>query len=119
IWSGRPIGGGKPWIWLIPVGVALAGIYSAAQLWASRKGLYGTIARTRITQISGGVATQIVTGLLLKSPIGLIIGHALSGGIGGLSLLRRAWSQSAALIKRINFASIRSTIWRYRSFPKY
>lgn len=118
-WAGVSLYGGGPWVWLIPAGVALTGIYSAAQLWASRNGWYGTIARTRITQITGGVLAQVLVGLFVKSSLGLVIGHALSGGIGGLSLLRRAWSESAALIRRVNVGSLRATIRRYRSFPKY
>src|SRR5690606_15062417 len=90
-----PVEGFSSWAWLIPLGVTLAGLYSAGQLWASRFGWFGSIARTRVTQVAGGVLAQIGLGLALKSPVGLVAGHALSGGIGGTGLLLRAWRQSA------------------------
>lgn len=107
------------YVWLVPFGLALAGAYSAAQMWASRKRWYGPIARTRIWQISAGIAVQVVLGAVTKSPGGLLAGHALSGGVGASGLLGKAWKDSSRAIKRVNARSLRSTLRRFGSFPKY
>ena len=40
----------KPYQWLIPIGVFLAGLYSSLQYWATRKKQFSAIAQTRMTQ---------------------------------------------------------------------
>jgi O-antigen/teichoic acid export membrane protein len=37
----------KSYLWLLPVGVWLAALYSALQFWSIRKGRYGRVARTQ------------------------------------------------------------------------
>jgi O-antigen/teichoic acid export membrane protein len=58
-------------------------------------------------------------GLLLKSPIGLLIGHALSGGIGGIGLLKSAWKSASGQIREVNLRSLKAAAAAYKSFPKY
>ncbi|GAB1407331.1 hypothetical protein MASR1M8_12500 [Thermomonas brevis] len=107
------------YIWVVPLGVAFAGLYSAAQLWASRLGWYGLIAKTRLAQMGGGVAIQLLLGIVNKSPLGLILGHAASGGIGSIHLLRRAWHTSPSTLRRVRLRTLRLVLRRYASFPKY
>jgi hypothetical protein len=43
-----------PYLWLVPLCVAMAGSYSALQFWATRARRFGAIARTRVGQAAAG-----------------------------------------------------------------
>jgi O-antigen/teichoic acid export membrane protein len=109
----------RPYLWLLPVGVLLCGAYDVLTYWAIRKKEFGRIARTKLQQGAGSVATQIVMGLAHFGALGLIIGHVV-GNAAGLSRLALSSVRSdAGIARRIHVARMLKTGRRFRRFPLY
>jgi O-antigen/teichoic acid export membrane protein len=110
------VSGAPAVLWLIPVGTAAYGIYAALQNWAVRQKSYSEIFQTRISQAVGGVATQI--GLGWAGPIGLVLGHIVSGAAGvvrlGLNFLPQLRVHRAVGAK-----ALWATALKFRRFPTY
>jgi O-antigen/teichoic acid export membrane protein len=108
-----------PYLWLLPVGIALAGSYQIFNYWAIRKGEFKIIARTKIQQSASMAATQVFFGLVNAAPVGLLIGQIFGQAGGLLRLVRSAWSEDRHLLARINTRRILQRARRYRDFPIY
>jgi O-antigen/teichoic acid export membrane protein len=72
----------RPYLWLLPVGLLGAGAYQALNYWAVRRQAFAVIARTKLAQSAGSVGTQLLAGLGVPGPLGLIAGHVV-GQVGG------------------------------------
>lgn len=109
----------QPYLWLLPIGVLLAGTYSALQYWATRKKIFGTIAKTRMTQAIGGAGAQLGMGWLGLAPSGLLVGQAISSGAGVVGLGRRILTVDRAALDDVSPANMRRLFHEYDRFPKY
>lgn len=109
----------KPFIWLIPVGVLLAGLYNALQYWATRNKQFSTVAKTRITQSITSSAAQIAGGYYGFGAIGLIVGQIINFSAGIIKLSISFWKQSKCLFNEISIAKLKENWKRYDKFPKY
>ncbi len=107
----------QPYLWMIPVGVLLASMYSAFQYWASRRKRFGQITRTRITRAVGGSGVQIGAGLFQPSPFGLIFGHMVFHSMGVVGLGRSMWKRDRAAFAPIRLASLKRNFLEHRRFP--
>lgn len=105
-------------IYLIPVGVLVAGMYSALQFWSIRKNNYSDIARSRMMQAISGNGSSILFGYTYQSFLGLLIGQIfnLSGGIFKLTL--KAWDDFKKLPK-VEYSQLAETFIEYKQYPKY
>ncbi|PMR75017.1 lipopolysaccharide biosynthesis protein [Billgrantia endophytica] len=104
-----------PWLWLLPVGVAMAGGYQAVSHWAVRTRAFPAIAATRIKQSVSLLAIQFIA-----SPLGgggLILGQAVGQGMGTIALARSA--MRAVVGHRVRPAGILAAARRYRDFPLF
>lgn len=108
-----------PYLWLVPVGMLLAGTYSALQFWSTRKKKFSQIAATRMTQALGGAGIQAGTGWLGMGPLGLLFGQMFSGGAGVMALARDAWKHDKSVLSAVTRNSMRDALWKYSRFPKY
>ncbi|MFM5676229.1 lipopolysaccharide biosynthesis protein [Aeromonas veronii] len=106
-------------IWLIPVGVLLAGCYNAFQYWATRNKAFRHVAKTRMTQSFSGASTQLGLGCLDISPLGLLLGHILQAGAGVIGLGRRFYADAKSHFHKLNLVGIKKTFKEYDRFPKY
>jgi O-antigen/teichoic acid export membrane protein len=102
-----------PYLGLLPLGVLLAGSYSAFQFWHVREKGFSWLAQTRVGQSAGSAATQIGMGIAGTGPIGLLLGHVMNTGVACVALggaLRRAepWPTVSRL---------RQLARTYRRFP--
>lgn len=109
----------EPFLWLVPVGVALMGGYSALQFWVSRNRNFRLIARTRVSQSIGGAGAQLGFGWAGASPVGLIVGQVISNGAGAIGLGLRTLRDSREILGRVNLAEMRRLARVYSRFPKY
>ncbi len=105
-----------PYLWLLPLGVLLAGAYSALQFWYVRQKRFGLLAKTRIIQSASSAGTQIGLGWgVAANPIGLLLGYVMNTGIAclvlGGQLLRTAPVISAARVWALAVD--------YSRFPRY
>ena len=103
------------WIWLIPFGVYVSGLYSALQYWATRHKRFKDIAQTRITQAVLGNGTSLATGSIFGGFGGLILGQILNFS-GGLFKLAISAKKDLDLVKH---SSLKETFSKYSNFPKY
>ncbi|MDP9963016.1 O-antigen/teichoic acid export membrane protein [Variovorax paradoxus] len=109
----------SPHLWLLPLGVWLAGSYAALQFWSTRKKRFGAIAKTRMSQAIAGAGSQIGLGLAQLTPFGLLLGQIISSGAGLLGLGRDALRDDRSPVKKINWAGMRQMTRTYDQFPKY
>ena len=116
-WLGQPAI--ARYVWLIPIGTWLLATFSALQFWALRKKRYKTVAATQVVRAAGATGTQLSLGFISPSPGGLILGHALHGGIGALGLASSLLRQDRRLLNRISRQEMWRNLVRYRRFPMF
>jgi len=109
----------EPYLWLVPVGVLLAGAYNALQYWAARRQRFQLVTRTRVTRAIGGAGAQLGVGLVHPTPFGLLVGHMLYSGMGVLGLARAMWREDRPLFPAIRNDAARAALSSYRRFPLY
>lgn len=109
----------KPYQWLIPIGVFLAGLYSSLQYWATRKKQFSAIAQTRMTQAVSSSAVQIGAGYLSFGVIGLLFGQIINFSAGIVRLLISFSKETKHLINQVSITKLKENWKKYDKFPKY
>lgn len=104
------------WVWFIPLGVLLSGIYSVLQYWSTRKKRFREIAKTRMTQAVSGNGISLVVGTISGSFGGLILGQLFSFGGGLLRLGNNTYKDLKQIKEKEN---LKETFYKYKDFPKY
>lgn len=107
------------YVWLVPLGIAIAGISNALQAWFARRREFDSIVKARIGQSAAVVTCQIGCGWLGLAPIGLLLGQLLNGGGSSVSLLYRLAKRNRELLRSISFTQMRKMFRTYDRFPKY
>lgn len=107
------------YLWLLPIGIGLAGAYQIFNYWAIRKQEFHAIARTKVQQSAGMVGVQTLAGIFQAGPLGLIIGQILGQAVGLTRLVRSALSGHRHLLARIKKQRVLQKAHRYRDFPIY
>ena len=116
-WLGKPAI--EPYLWLVPLGIAFAGTYSAFQFWTTRVRRFGSIARTRVGQAAAGVTVMLSLGWAGVAPLGLLLGNMLNIGSGGFGLGFQALRRERARLRVASPRRMRETLRRYRRYPIY
>jgi O-antigen/teichoic acid export membrane protein len=101
------------YLWLLPVSLGLAGFYQALTYWMIRKQQFTAVARTKVVQSLSSTGAQIGFGVAVPGVIGLLIGQALSQGMGSWSLFRQAQTSGVPLSRQRLLALART----YRQMP--
>ena len=115
---GQP--GLRPYLWMIPLGIWLAGAYSAVQFWATRKKQFTAIAKTRVSQTASSAVTQLGFGLWgAFGPFGLLLGQLLSSGAGVFGLGRTGWREDRQALRQVAWGDMRRVLRAHDRFPKY
>lgn len=109
------INGLEPYIWLIPVGLLLLGVYQVLQYWAIRRQAFGAIAKTSMSQSLGMVLVQIAGYAL--GPIMLLLGRIVGQSAGIFSLSRLAFKGRRQDFSTVSWLEIKKVAVRYRNFP--
>lgn len=102
-------------LWLLPLGVLVAGAYSSLQCWVLRHREYGLLARTRVAQSAVATGSQIALGVAAVGPVGLLCGHVLNSGMAGIALGARSLRER----RRVSWARLKQVAYEYRRFPQY
>lgn len=116
-WLGKPAI--APYLWLVPLGVAFVGTYSAFQLWTTRARRFGSIARTRVGQAAAGVIVMLSLGWAGVAPLGLLLGNMLNIGSGGFGLGLQALRRDRRKLRAVSPRRMKETLRRYRRYPVY
>lgn len=104
-------------LWLAPVSIWLAAIYSALQFFATREKEYKRIAKTRVTRSVSAAAIQLGLGTFSTGSVGLVVGHAFSSGAGIGALLRERLGRKLLRIRKLSLKHVRKTAYSYKRFP--
>lgn len=107
------------WLWFVPIGAFLLGIYNTLNYWLTRKMEYREIATSRVFQSIVMISTQISSGLLGAGTKGLIGGQLLGQFIASLFLGMRTWKDKDYILSVINKDVIKELIKKYKEFPIY
>jgi O-antigen/teichoic acid export membrane protein len=107
------------WIYLIPVGVTIAGAYQTLYYWTNRHSRYRLLSASRMSQ------TLMATGLsLLLGVLGVGVGGLVVSGIAGQTagLVFLAWPilrRAAGRPRTITWRSVTEVAKQYKRFPIY
>ena len=105
------------YLWLLPLGLLLTGIYDIFNYWAIRIKAFPAIARTKFAQSLSMIGVQL--GGFMLGPLALILGHVSGQAAGNTSLgmlaIRNRWS----LFSRVSLKNVILAARRYRRFPIY
>ncbi len=105
--------------WLMPVGVALFGSYSALQGWFLRQKDFAVIAKTRVGQSFAGASLQLGMGVFGISPLGLMLGQIVTWSGGGLVMAGRVLAGPRSIIRLVSAAQMRQLLRTFSRFPTY
>lgn len=106
-----------PYLWMLPVGLVLGGVYQGLNYWAVRKKAFGRISQTRVNQSLSGALSQVVLGFVGVKPLGLLVGMAVGQSAGSGTLGALAWRQDRAALEGVTWRGMWQAAVRYRRFP--
>ena len=109
----------KQYIWVLPIGLLLAGSYQIFSYWAVRERLFPTLARTKVAQGIGSVATQLGFGVFKFGPLGLLLGQIAGHSAGLRVLATHVWKTHKHGLRHVSMSGLRAVAVRYRRFPLY
>jgi len=109
----------EPYVWILPVGLFLAGVYNVFNYWAVRERMYPVIARTRISQGISGTLTQLGLGFISFGPLGLLLGQIVGECAGLGTLAKLFWKKNKHSLRLVSMANLRAASRRYKDFPLY
>jgi O-antigen/teichoic acid export membrane protein len=106
----------RPYLWLLPLGLAAIGLYTTLAAWAVRVLAFGRLAWTTVTQSCLQLALQIGVGLAVAGPLGLVLGSVGGNAGGGGNLLRLLRLRDRTAFRSVSWAGVRAAARRYRRF---
>ncbi|MEZ5244091.1 MAG: oligosaccharide flippase family protein [Acidimicrobiales bacterium] len=100
-------------LWLVPPTIAAGGINQILVSWATRRGDFEALSRSKAAQGIGMAATQLLSGWLFNGPIGLVAGITVGWIVGTIMLLPSAGDLHLTSLRLSWAAAV-----RYRRFPQ-
>ncbi|WP_322629713.1 lipopolysaccharide biosynthesis protein [Halothiobacillus sp.] len=108
----------SPYLWLLPVGLLLAGIYQVLNYWAIRRKAFSVIARTKVSQSAWMSLVQM--GGYALGPFALLLGRVIGQAAGSVSLWNHAREPGGfKLGSLLPHKGIGQVAYRYSHFPAY
>ncbi|MGE8571314.1 MAG: lipopolysaccharide biosynthesis protein [Acinetobacter amyesii] len=107
------------YLWAIPLGVFLSGVYSSLQYWNVRRKKYTLIAKTRLVQSVSSSSVQILSGSLNAGSVGLIYGQLFNFIGGGVRLIYFFFSENKEKLRQITKYSLIDVFIKNKNYPKY
>ncbi len=107
------------YIYLIPTGFFMTGIYTILAKWAFRKRRYNIIAQTKYSQSIVSNIAKILLGVYTSGPLGLILGSVIGQSAGITNLGSKMITHDMSLLKKISISEVKRSGIRYMRFPIY
>lgn len=104
-------------LWLLPFGLAAAGLYQILNYWAIREQAYGLSARTKLSQSIVGIGLQVGWGFTLGGPFGLLLGDLAGRMAGNGSIIGFMRAESGPAFRAVSRAGMAEAARRYIRFP--
>lgn len=109
----------ETFIWIVPAGVLISGLYQVFIAFSSRHKYFRSISVSRISQAGGAVSVQAVSKSLNLFPQGLIWGKIAGDALSlGVLIFKHIRNQTIHL-KSISKKDILHNASIYKDFPKY
>lgn len=105
------------YIWLLPLGLFLTGVYQVFNYWAIRTKSYPVIARTKLTQSVSMIAVQI--SIYALGPVALLLGQVFGRAAGTTTLGTLAFVNQSESFRKVTPSEVRKASVRYSGFPLY
>lgn len=105
------------YLWFLPLGILLTGIYNVFSYWAIRVKSFPALARTKIIQAFSSVCVQI-SGVALGQ-ISLLLGQVVGQASGVTTLSVMAVRKNWDLFRETKFINMAGVAYRYRRFPLF
>jgi O-antigen/teichoic acid export membrane protein len=105
----------KSHLWLLPIGVAFAGLYKVFRFWAIRSENFKSISKTKFKQVVTLALVQIFG--FKFGPVALIIGHISGHGMGSSNLALPFFKKN--VLRNISFKKIVNEAIRFKKYPLY
>ncbi len=109
-----------PYVWWLPVGVLLVGLFDAMNYWGIRKNSFQPIASSKFVASLSAVGIQLSIGFGGGGALGLILGRVVGQGVGslylGYKLFSHKWRAGPSLF---NVQDMSAIAVRYRRFPLF
>lgn len=113
----KPIG---KWLYILPIGVLLRGLYNTLTNWTNRKKKYSALSIAVILQRISISSTQLLVGFLIAASIwGLIAGQIMGVMVSVLFLGGLVIKTNKPYIKQWNLVSIKKVAKAYKNFPQF
>lgn len=105
------------YIWLVPLGLLLIGIYETFYYLAIRLKAFPAIAKSKLTQSLCTVSFQLI--FFGLGPIALLLGRVFGQATGSGTLASIFFSQRQVIFRNASLSIIGKAALRYRRFPLY
>lgn len=102
-------------LWLVPIGVTLAGVYSVFNYYAIRQKNFQCLARTRLFQTIGIMCVQLAG--FKFGVVALLVGHLVGQTAGTRTLVKSAIAGGD--LENISLRGVKRVAIRYRRFPLF
>ena len=113
----KPIG---KWLYILPIGVLLRGLYNTLTNWTNRQKKYSALSIAVILQRISISSTQLLVGFLIAASIwGLIAGQIMGVMVSVLFLGGLVIKTNKSFIKQWNLVSIKKIAKAYKNFPQF
>ncbi|AXT61836.1 translocase [Aquimarina sp. AD10] len=107
------------WLYFIPLSVLFMGIFNAISFWFNRKTLYKRMATSKVINTAGLTGTQIGTGVLGYTPIGLLLGFVSGRIFSVLYLVNKLRRDNDSVFAKVTRNSMVLLMKRYKRFPYF
>jgi len=110
-----------PYLWLAPVAVFFAGIFTSLNYWNSRTKKFGRLSIARVTASLATTTAQLGAGFAGYATGGMMIGASIGGSVLATTVLGgQIWRDDRnVFMKSIRLHDLTKGIKRYRKFPLY
>lgn len=105
------------YMWLLPIGLFLTGIYQVFNYWAIRTKAFTAIARTKLTQTLSMVTVQL--GGYTFGPLALLLGQVLGNAAGMINLGTLTIHNRWAVFRSVKLHDVLIAARRYKHFPMF
>lgn len=104
-------------LWLLPLGIALSGVYQIFRYWSVREKAYRAIAATTVSRNVGRGLIQVGAGLVSHSPVGLVLAEIAGQAAGSARLGRSALPYLRSMAADLRWRELWITAKARISFP--
>ena len=93
-----------PYLWLLPIGIILAGLYEVLNYWGIRVRAFPLMARSKLYQVIAQLGVQL--GCFSLGPFGLLLGQTIGSGAGAMGFATFLTRQRWALLRQLRAAEL-------------